>query len=184
MGISNLQTGERVLAEVRLSWLFILDSFGIFLATLLTLGLAAYLRRRSTLLLITNRRLVLTRGILDRSVVEMEMGRVAQVEVTSGLLDRLAGVGRLKIIALDQFTFELYPVAGAVQLKDLIMTATGDAKRSPGLATPPAPAAPAATGNSRDEILNAVEKLGRLRDSGVLSEAEFQAKKSELLRRL
>jgi membrane protein YdbS with pleckstrin-like domain len=184
MTSSNLQPGERALAEVRLSWLFILDSFGIFLATLLTLGLAAYLRRRSTSLLITNRRLVLTRGIVDRSVTEMEMGRVAQVEVTSSLLDRMAGVGGIKIIALDQFTFELYPVAGAVQLKDLIMSTTGEAKRSPGAAAVPASMGRGTTDNSKEEILNAVEKLGRLRDSGVLSEAEFQAKKGELLRRL
>jgi membrane protein YdbS with pleckstrin-like domain len=181
----QLQAGERVLAEVRLSWLFILDSFGIFLATILTLGLAAYLRRRSTVLLITNRRLVLSRGVVDRSVVEMEMGRIAQVEVLSGLLDRMMGVGRLRIIALDQFSFEMYPVNGATELKDLIMSATGDAKRgtAPVVTSQAAVAAPGA-GPSQQEILAAVEKLGRMRDSGVLTEAEFQAKKAELLRRL
>ena len=129
-GIPTLQPGEQVLAEVRLSWLFILDSFGIFLATLLTLGLAAYLRRRSISLLMTNRRMVLTRGILERSVIEMDLGRVAQVEVTSSLMDRMMGVGRLKVIALDQFTFELYPVADANRIKDLIMAASGEAKRT------------------------------------------------------
>lgn len=129
MSVPKLQPGEQVVAEVRLSWLFILDSFGIFLATLLTLGIAAYLRRHSTLLLVTNRRLVLTRGVIERTVVEMELGRVAQVEVKTSLLDRMTGVGRLKIIALDQFNFELYPVAGVEDLKDRIMAATGEAKR-------------------------------------------------------
>jgi len=129
MTTPTLQPGEHVLAEVRLSWLFILDSFGMFLATLLTLGLAAYLRRRSILLVVTNRRLALTRGILQRTVVEMGLGRVAQVEVTSSLLDRMTGVGRLKVIALDQFDVELYPVAGPERIKDLIMTASGEAKR-------------------------------------------------------
>jgi len=182
--MANLQPGERILAEVRLSWLFILDSFGIFVATLLTLGLAAYLRRRSTSLLITNRRLILSRGIVDRSVVEMEMGRVAQVEVVAGLLDRMTGVGRLKIIALDQFNFEMYPVAGAHELKDLIMNATAEAKRVPwAQAAPPAPSAGSAP-SSKEEILAAVERLGRMRDSGVLTEAEFQGKKAELLGRL
>jgi len=185
MASSNLQPGERVLAEVRLSWLFILDSFGIFLATLLTLGLAAYLRRQSNLLLVTNRRLIQTRGIVERSVTEMYLGRVAQVEVNSGLLDRMFGVASLTIIALDQFVFKMSPVAGGEAIKDLIMTAANEAKGSPAAAAIPAAAAAApATGNSRDEILGAVEKLGRMRDSGVLSEAEFQAKKSDLLRRL
>ena len=183
MASSNLQPGERVLAEVRLSWLFVLDSFGMFLATLLTLGLAAYLRRQSNLLLVTNRRLIQTRGIVERSVTEMYLGRVAQVEVNSGLLDRMFGVASLTIIALDQFVFKMSPVAGGEAIKDLIMTAANEAKGSPGAAAIPAAAAPA-TGNSRDEILSAVETLGRMRDSGVLSEAEFQAKKAELLRKL
>jgi hypothetical protein len=66
---------------------------------------------------------------LNRTVVEMELGRVAQVEATTSLLDRMTGVGRLKIIALDQFNFELYPVGGVEELKDRIMAATGEAKR-------------------------------------------------------
>jgi len=183
MKLPHLQPDERVLAEVRLSWLLILDSFGIFLATLLTLGLAAWLRRRSTVLVITNRRLVWTRGVFDRNVVEMELSRVAQVEMTSGILDRMAGVGRLKIIALDQFNFEMYPVAEAERIKDLIMSSTSEARRSV-VAVPGVAGATVAPASSKDEILGAVEKLGKMRDGGLLSDSEFQAKKSELLRRL
>lgn len=51
---------------------------------------------------------------------------------------------------------------------------------------PPAPApAPAPTGvGDSDAIFAALEKLGQLRDMGVLTEAEFDAKKAELLARL
>lgn len=53
----------------------------------------------------------------------------------------------------------------------------------------PAPAAPAPTraapeGPSSDEIMGQIRKLGELRDAGILSEDEFQAKKTELLGRL
>lgn len=43
---------------------------------------------------------------------------------------------------------------------------------------------PAAKGASSDEIFAALEKLGSLRDMGVLSEDEFAAKKAELLARI
>jgi Short C-terminal domain len=52
----------------------------------------------------------------------------------------------------------------------------------------PAPAAPQQGGSQRsqshDEILSALERLGALHKNGVLSDAEFQSKKAELLSRL
>ncbi|MEV7973256.1 DUF2510 domain-containing protein [Cellulomonas sp. NPDC089187] len=50
---------------------------------------------------------------------------------------------------------------------------------------PSAPAAPSApTPSASDEIFAQLERLGQLRDAGVLSGEEFDAKKAELLRRL
>jgi hypothetical protein len=39
-------------------------------------------------------------------------------------------------------------------------------------------------GQSQDEILSALERLGALHQKGVLSDVEFQSKKAELLSRL
>lgn len=54
---------------------------------------------------------------------------------------------------------------------------------------PAAPMAPAAAGGqglvtTPEQIYGALEQLGRLRDGGVLTPQEFEAKKAELLRRL
>lgn len=43
---------------------------------------------------------------------------------------------------------------------------------------------PSATNGSNDEILGAIERLGQLKEAGILSENEFQTKKAELLKRL
>jgi hypothetical protein len=43
-----------------------------------------------------------------------------------------------------------------------------------------APAAPAA-GGLTDELIDQLKKLGELRDAGILTDEEFQAKKSQLL---
>ena len=37
---------------------------------------------------------------------------------------------------------------------------------------------------SAEDILAQLEKLGKLRDAGIVSEEEFQSKKTEMLRRL
>jgi hypothetical protein len=44
---------------------------------------------------------------------------------------------------------------------------------------PPAPA-PAASGGT-DDLIEQLDKLGKLRDSGVLTDAEFEAQKAKLL---
>ncbi|MBB3040604.1 SHOCT domain-containing protein [Nocardioides sp. LMS-CY] len=44
---------------------------------------------------------------------------------------------------------------------------------------PPAPAAPAASGS--DDLIENLQKLGALRDQGVLTDAEFEAQKAKLL---
>ncbi len=175
MSDPQLQPGESQLASVRLHWFFVFSSFGRFLGTILTLGLSAYFIRNAHTLTVTNRRLILRRGVFTKKVIEMELGRVAQVEVISSWLNRLWGIGRLKVIALDQFSFELYPVSAPDQLKDLVMSAAGESRRALG--------APAAA-NPKDDSLSALERLGKLRESGVLTDAEFESKKRELLARL
>src|SRR5262245_6769074 len=44
-------------------------------------------------------------------------------------------------------------------------------------APPPAPAA----GDSTDDLIEQLDKLGKLRESGVLTDAEFEAQKAKLL---
>jgi predicted Zn-dependent peptidase len=44
--------------------------------------------------------------------------------------------------------------------------------------------APTAPVNTTDEVANALERLGALRDQGVVTPEEFEAKKAELLGRL
>ena len=50
--------------------------------------------------------------------------------------------------------------------------------------TEPSPQAPAADPQQQGEVITLLEKLGELRDAGILSPQEFDAKKSELLGRI
>lgn len=54
----------------------------------------------------------------------------------------------------------------------------------PPVAPPTPPPAPTPAAPSTDDIMAQLQKLGQLRDAGILSEEEFAAKKAELLSRL
>ncbi|WP_327708037.1 SHOCT domain-containing protein [Streptomyces sp. NBC_00464] len=64
--------------------------------------------------------------------------------------------------------------------------ASGAPPRTPAVrAPPPAPApAPAAPTRSSQEIMDLLRQLGELRDAGVVTPADFEAKKADFLSRL
>ncbi|MGN6031957.1 MAG: SHOCT domain-containing protein [Thermomicrobiales bacterium] len=77
-------------------------------------------------------------------------------------------------------------VHGRVQRRQADRWATQDAAAAPAqqfVAVPAAPTpAPAAGGVDFDTKLAQLTQLGQLRDAGVLTEAEFELKKAEILR--
>jgi putative oligomerization/nucleic acid binding protein len=55
-------------------------------------------------------------------------------------------------------------------------------QQPPAYAAPPPPAAPAAPAAAgEDDVIEQLQKLGQLRDQGILTDAEFQAQKAKLL---
>lgn len=63
-------------------------------------------------------------------------------------------------------------------------TSRSSAPKSPGPVVPPAATQAANVAGDSDVILSQLRKLGELRDAGVLTENEFNAKKADLLGRL
>ncbi len=55
---------------------------------------------------------------------------------------------------------------------------------APAPTSAPAPSAPAATGGDASAIMEQIKQLGSLREAGVLTPEEFEAKKAELLKRI
>jgi len=79
---------------------------------------------------------------------------------------------------------------GVVRLADLAPASTAPAPPaaaappSPATAQPPQPGAPPREGSSDDDIFAKIERLAELRQKDIISQAEFDAKKAELLDRL
>ena len=72
-------------------------------------------------------------------------------------------------------------VHGRVQQRQWERWAAESQAAAPVAPVAPAPAQPAPAPASTDELISQLERLGKLRDSGVLTEAEFAAQKARLL---
>ena len=121
-----LQPDERVLAIGRLHWTIYVHAFLILLlavaaavgalwvpqsggqyavwlaaAVLGAVGLlaflAAWIRRHSTEIVVTDKRVIFKRGVLSRYTVEMHMSKIETVDVEQGIAARILGYGTVLI---------------------------------------------------------------------------------------
>jgi len=145
---SVLQPGEQIRAIGRLHWIvfgraillavvaFALFVFSGHLATnagrlvayvgwfvLLLAALAclhAWFRRWIVELSVTNHRVVYKRGFIRRHTVEMNMDKVETVDVDQGLLGRMLGYGRVRVLGTGQGIEGLDTVASPLALRSAI----------------------------------------------------------------
>ena len=128
-----------------------------------------------------------------QSTIRSELGRNMAALHNGG---RVLIVARTKMGSIDEYDFgEIVRLVGEIPLPPPIVTGRAVAYRSPssaiaagtgprtGTATLSRPAPRSAPVRDQDAI-DQLERLGRLRASGVLTDAEFQSKKAELLQRI
>jgi hypothetical protein len=124
-----------------------------------------------------------------RSEISREMAAIEN-------LGRVLIIGRTKMGAVDEYDFgEMARLVRAIPLPPPLasrqpVTYTspqrGSAPPSSGTRTVTAtlPRPPVSVPTHDQDAIDQLDRLGRLRDSGVLTEDEFQAKKTELLQRI
>jgi uncharacterized membrane protein YdbT with pleckstrin-like domain len=98
----SLAPGERVVQRGRWPWLFWLGAWVV----LLTLGwlivgviwfAALFIKFRTTRWAVTDRRIILKRGLITRDTQELSTRSVEAVQVHQGVLGRLFNYGRLVV---------------------------------------------------------------------------------------
>jgi uncharacterized membrane protein YdbT with pleckstrin-like domain len=99
----SLSDGEDVRERFNLHWIaripmivwivLAIPTFGVTLF----LALWEWLKLRSTELGVTNRRLVIKKGIISRNTEEMKLSSVETVEIIQGVPGRILGYGNVKI---------------------------------------------------------------------------------------
>lgn len=142
---------------------------GVALALWWWLAGLRLLRWRFTLFVLTNERLITRSGVIAKRSKEIPLETINDVAFNQTVLDRMLGSGDLVIESAGEHGQEVFDdIPEPASMQKEIYTA---AERRKGLD------APAAAGSVADEIA----KLADLRDRGVLTADEFEARKRRLL---
>ncbi len=151
----------------------------LVLAALARFGLV-YVRWTTTNFVVTNERLISRRGVAAKTGIEIPLDRINTVFFNQSLFERLIGAGDLGIESAGEGgrqTFSDIRRPNIVQNEIYRQVEGLENRRLQRLGQ-------AAVGNRVDSIPEQIEKLDQLRRQGVLSDAEFEAKKRELLDRM
>ena len=155
------------------------------------------LRYRNEEYLITNRRLIHVEGVINKTTTDSALEKINDAVLSESLFGRMFGFGDLDVLtASEQGIERLRMLRDAKDFKKAMIEAKHELEievgrpTMPPIRTEPAPApAPApppapARIDTSEEVADALGRLGQLRDQGLITPEEFEAKKAELLGRI
>jgi uncharacterized membrane protein YdbT with pleckstrin-like domain len=125
--------------------------------------------------IVTNRRVIQIFGVFNKSVVDSSLEKVNDVKMSQSFFGRLFDYGDVEILTGSELGVNLFKRIGdPVKFK----TAMLNAKEKLGFEEMGAHV------QQTDDIPAMISKLDELRQKGILTEAEFQSKKKELLAKM
>jgi uncharacterized membrane protein YdbT with pleckstrin-like domain len=155
-------------------WLVVAIAWGIWLAI-------RYLNWFFTYFVVTSERIIYRTGVVSKRGVEIQLDRISNINFHQRIFERVIGAGDLAIQSAGQdgesnFTDIRHP--DAVQQEIYRQAEQRERRRAEWMRgdSTPAPAAPS--------IPEQLEQLASLRDRGIISAAEFETKKADLLERM
>jgi uncharacterized membrane protein YdbT with pleckstrin-like domain len=131
--------------------------------------------------IVTNRRIVQMDGVLNKHVIDSSLEKVNDVVLDQSYLGRLLDYGNLEILtASDIGINKLWKLSHPITFKKAML----NAKEAMGMHDDVPMHGADHTGKAQPTVPELITQLATLRDQGVLTEEEFQTKKTELMSRL
>jgi uncharacterized membrane protein YdbT with pleckstrin-like domain len=125
---------------------------------------------------VTNRRVIQLSGVFSKNITDSSLDKVNDVKMSQTFMGRMLDYGNIEILTASELGVNKFTYIGKpIQYKTAMLNAKEKLEH--------APAAPAAVRPPASPA-DMIGQLDLLRQHGVLSEAEFQAKKAELLKRM
>ena len=125
--------------------------------------------------IVTNRRVVQISGVLSKDVVDSSLEKVNDVKMSQSFFGRLFDYGDVEILTASEMGVNNFKhIGNPIKFK----TAMLNAKEGMGFDEMGVHSQPA------EDIPSMIAKLDELRKKGIISEAEFQKKKSDLLAKM
>lgn len=163
----------------------------LLLAAIVTL-VWVWLRYRNEEYIVTSRRIIHAEGVINKRATDSSLEKINDAILTESVFGRMFGFGDLDVLTAsesgierlrmlkDAKTFKKAMLDAKHELEIEITRPTMPAMRADAPAAPAADAGPA----DADDVAATLEKLGAMRDKGLITVAEYDAKKQELLNRL
>lgn len=125
--------------------------------------------------IVTNRRVIQISGVFDKNVVDSSLEKVNDVKMSQSFLGRMFDYGDIEILTASELGINLFRRIGEpVRFKTAMLNAKEELGYGELGARPQA----------EEDIPTLIAKLDGLRKQGIISEAEFQKKKAELLAKI
>ena len=167
--------------------------FWLFLA-LGVLGVGwYYLVWRVERYLVTTRRVIEAGGVINKYTRDTSLQAITDMVVGHPWIGRIVGYGEIDLLTASEVgTSKIRFLPDADGFKKTLLDAKyehelevgGGALQPAGVAASPRRAASGAAGLSADEVDSMLSRLADMRDRGLITQAEFDEKKRELLDRL
>ncbi len=128
---------------------------------------------------ITSRRVIQLSGVLNKDVTDSSLEMVNDVKLDQSFWGRLLNYGDVEILTASELGVNKFTTLGdPVRFKTAMLNAKNklDTPQPAAAAAPPVPPVP--------DVPALLAQLDGLRQHGVLTEAEFQAKKAQLLAKM
>jgi uncharacterized membrane protein YdbT with pleckstrin-like domain len=196
VGLLVLVTLIMVLAPITFPW----AGLGFFLLVLPLASLARdVLDWSNRQFVITTRRVIYLQGIINKDVTDSSLEKVNDVKLEQTGWGRLLNYGDVEILTASELGVNKFSaISDPINFKKAMLNAKHRLEADPGSDIRPAarPTGAAALMAQLEErqaggsvpasadVPTLIEQLDRLRAQGVLTEAEFQEKKKQLLARL
>src|SRR5215216_4786800 len=162
--------------------------FGVISVLVLISAFLDYLRWNNEQYIVTDQRVIQIRGIFNKSVIDSSLDKINDVELRQSWLGRIFNYGTIEILtASDVGINQMRRIGRPLEFKRAMLDAKRNYAHGYGYLDPQAVAAytqPQPQTGASGDLQQTLQKLADLRDQGVLSQAEFDAKKRELLSRV
>jgi membrane protein YdbS with pleckstrin-like domain len=162
--------------------------FGVISVLVLISAFLDYLRWNNEQYIVTDQRVIQIRGIFNKDVIDSSLDKINDVELRQTWLGRIFDYGTIEILtASDVGINEMRKIGHPLEFKRAMLEAKHNYTRGFGYLDPAVAAytqpVPMPAGGASD-LEDTLQKLADLRDRGLLSVDEFEAKKRELLSRI
>jgi len=121
---------------------------------------------------VTSRRVLHMSGVWSKNVTDSSLEKVNDVKMEQSALGRIFDYGDIEILTASEFGVNRFTrIADPIKLKTAMLNAKADLDKDE-------------TGGEAMDVPQLIAELGKLKEQGVLTDAEFNTKKAELLAKL